>query len=115
MYYGYDGPFWGCTGLKSVISEIQNPPVFDQSTFGSYSEDIYSNAKLFVPTGTVDLYKSTEGWNNFKTIVDSDPSGINNILYKVSNDTPAYDLNGRRLYQPQKGIIIQNGKKIVIQ
>lgn len=52
MYYGYDGPFWGCTGLKSVISEIQNPPVFDQSTFGSYSEDIYSNALTVMGTGT---------------------------------------------------------------
>ena len=109
---GFDGAFKWCTGLKSIISEIQNPPVFEYSTFDSIDDTIYSNATLYVPTGTIDVYKSTEGWNNFTNIVDSDPSGINNVVLNEKKDAPAYNLNGRRLHQPQKGINIIDGKKI---
>ena len=112
---GFDGAFEWCTGLKTVISEIQNPPVFEYSTFRTIDDTIYSNATLYVPTGTIDLYKSTEGWNNFTNIVDSDPSGINNVLLNEKKDAPAYNLNGRRLIQPQKGINIIEGKKVLIK
>ena len=112
---GFDGAFNGCTGLKSVISEIQNPPVIDYSTFGSSDNTIYSNATLYVPTGTIDVYKSTEGWNNFANIVDSNPSGIKNVPFNEKKESPAYNLSGRRLNQPQKGINIIDGKKIVIK
>lgn len=112
---GFDGAFEWCTGLKSIISDIQNPPVIEYSTFRTVDDTIYSNAILYVPTGTIDVYKSTEGWNYFTNIVDSDPSGINNVVLNEKKDAPTYNLNGRRLHQPQKGINIIDGKKVLIK
>ena len=40
-------------------------------------------------------------------------SGINAINTTMDNDGVIYDLSGRKVTQPQKGIYIQNGKKII--
>ena len=34
------------------------------------------NADLFVPVGTIDKYKATEGWKDFMWITEGIPSGI---------------------------------------
>jgi Leucine-rich repeat (LRR) protein len=44
----------------------------------------------------------------------SDPSGIQCIMLDKKVNAPIYDLNGRRLTEPQKGINIIGGKKVLI-
>jgi glucuronoarabinoxylan endo-1,4-beta-xylanase len=49
-------------------------------------------------------------------VLDGVISNINNLVPSQSDDGPIYDLLGRRVYHPQKGVIyIRNGKKIVFQ
>lgn len=40
-------------------------------------------------------------------------SGVSPLIYKPSSDTPIFDLQGRRIVKPQRGIYIQNGKKYI--
>ena len=51
--------------------------------------------------------------NYFGNIVEFDPSGIQGITLDKSIKSPVYDLNGRRLQEPAKGINIIGGKKVM--
>ena len=59
--------FLGCSGLTAIVSEIEKPFGLDGYVF---SDDIYANAELIVPTGTKTAYQATEGWNKFTKIVE---------------------------------------------
>ena len=54
-------------------------------------------------------------WNNFKDIVPIDTDAIMGV--KLSDDRHAeyYDLTGRKVHQPQKGLYIKNGKKTIVK
>ena len=62
--------FYGCSGLKDVISEIKDPFEIDSSVFS----DIGSNATLTVPSGTKSKYQATKYWNKFPNIVEASGS-----------------------------------------
>jgi hypothetical protein len=105
--------FHGCFKLTTVVSLIEEPFAIEGNwtEFGTFSS--FNKATLYVPNGTIAKYKATVGWRDFIYILEFDPSGINNVLYNERKDAPAYNLNGRRVNQPQKGIIIIDGKKII--
>ena len=85
------------------------PPTITSSTFGSYS------AAVQVPTGSKIAYQNAEYWKNFKNIVEIDPSGIQTITLDKDINAPIYDLNGRKLKEPSKGINIIGRKKVVVK
>jgi len=68
--------FGHCKNLKSVTSRITEPFEISDDVFecnvnygdGTSADQVYKNATLYVPVGTVDTYKATAGWNKFKTI-----------------------------------------------
>ena len=64
-----DNAFDGCSGLTSVISEIKDPFVINEYVFSS---DTYSTTTLTVPAGTKSKYQNTNGWKNFKNIVEAE-------------------------------------------
>ena len=83
------GAFGGCHGLASitipssvtyigsgafnsynisiVISLIENLFAItgNVSEYGTFYQDTFNNATLYVPVGTKDMYKTTEGWKDF--------------------------------------------------
>ena len=62
--------FNGCSGLTSVISKMENPC----SIYGNcFDQDVFYNATLYVPKGTVDKYKATNYWNLFLFIEEGEP------------------------------------------
>ena len=105
-----DYAFAGCDGLKSIVSLIQEPDDILTSTFQSLSINvtsiIYDTATLYVPEGTADKYRARGGWKEFKNIVDGIPSSITIPDNEESNatETERYDINGKRIATPQKGI-----------
>lgn len=88
--------FYNCTGLTSVYSHIEEPFEIDNYVFWyswGYSSH-FTTATLYVPAGTIDAYKATGGWRNFKKIeeieVEEDysisislPEGINTSDYSM--------------------------------
>ena len=78
-----------CTGLTSVISKMENPCHLNDDCFPT---DVFYNATLYVPEGTVDKYKSTDYWNKFVYTEESDPTDIiqvssDDLLISAQNGT----------------------------
>ena len=104
--------------LSTVISLIENPSAINGKTslLRTFSLNTFNYAILYVPKGTIDNYKATGGWSEFYNIVEADFTGIASVTSdKETINAPIYDLNGRRLTEPQKGINIIGGKKVVVR
>lgn len=73
------------------------------------------NITLYVPEAMLDEYKTTEPWCNFKEIIGFDPTGISKVNMSNNENSPIYNLIGVRLKEPQKGINIIGGKKVIVK
>lgn len=101
--------------ILEVISEIEEPFNLVERTF---SYETYTNATLYVPKGTIDKYKATEGWKKFFNIVEGSPSGISIIENEGVKELKRYTLYGRVITDSHKGfniIQMKNGttKKVL--
>ena len=78
--------FYGCNKMTDVVTNVLHPFTICESVFS----DIYDKAKLFVPEGTVDIYKETDGWKNFVNIREIEPNpipvigGLTYVIHKRS-------------------------------
>ena len=61
------------------------------------------------------LKLSSSGFSVPSLSLSRKATGISPIMYDKTEDDTIYDLSGRRVSNPQKGLYIQNGKKIVIR
>ena len=105
------------SSILKVISYIEKPFSINTETFTNYT---YSNGKLFVPDGTIENYKNTDGWNNFTTIEEGAPTSIATIENKALSELKRYSLDGRIIHHSQKGVNIirmSNGttKKVIVK
>ena len=106
-----------CTNLADFYCYAESVPTTDDDIF--YNSSI-GNATLHVPSNAVDAYKAAAVWKDFKEIValtndDPKPTGIDKIVITDNNKGVFYDLNGRRIENPSKGLYIRNGKKVIMK
>ena len=109
--------FKDCENITTVISLIEEPFAIEGglADYPTFSEYTFSDATLYVPEGTSEKYKATDGWMDFENIVEGLPEGILSTSMPETSSA-LYDLSGRRLQQkPQKGIYIQDGKKVLVK
>ena len=67
----------------------------------------------------VGIYSTLGGWKNFYSFYDHNtmPTAIAppTVLYNATPSHSLYDLQGRRVENPTKGVYIQNGKKVYVK
>ena len=117
------------SGLKRIYCMASEPPVCEESTlnpgnspFGKYNSDFYlstpNNIPVYVPIGTAEKYRNAWGWNYFTNFIETDnfPTAIHDVTTERSDTKSSiYDLNGRKVTNPQKGqVYIKNGKKVFL-
>lgn len=112
-----DHAFEDCIRLKTVYSKIKNPFYVADNAF-TMKDGKFTDAILYVPSGTKPAYEATACWNKFNTIVEGDPTDLNDILIgngeKMQN-SEIYTINGMRAKPTSKGLHIINGRKVIIR
>lgn len=100
------------SSVDSVICYATTPPVMENDIcfYGAYER-----ATLFVPQASLELYKNDTNWSQFYKIVAIESSGIDEI--PVDNGAPRvrYNLHGQPVGDDYRGIVIENGKKILVE
>lgn len=112
-----EGIFYNSFALCDVYCFAENVPT---ASLYSFYLSSCEKATLHVPATSVNAYQAAEPWNQFKEIValtDSDPkpTGINTIETSNNEKGVIYDLHGRRVEQPTRGLYIKNSKKYVVK
>ena len=94
--------FWNCTGLTSVTNYAATPQTINSDVF--YNVNKYS-CTLYVPEGSIDLYKAANVWKNFINIqaidtedIDQITNNQSQITNKIIKDNQIYILTGDKTY-----------------
>ncbi|MBR1725750.1 MAG: leucine-rich repeat protein, partial [Muribaculaceae bacterium] len=105
--------------ITSVYSYLPEP--IDLGDFGNTQTftmlpGITGACTLYVPAGTVDLYRAASGWNVFVNIEEMPQSSINEIRSASSADEEQhYNLLGQPIDAGTPGIHIVAGKKVLVK
>jgi len=74
-----------------------------------------SAGKAYLPLPTAQLPSGTAGARQLTMVFDDETTGIQQIQSDVKSNGDYYDLQGRRVSTPTRGLYIVNGKKVVIK
>lgn len=124
-----DKAFKGCSNLKSITVYITTPiSLAVAGTRGSDGASVFEGVDkttcvLYVPDGSVDLYKAAPVWCEFKHIVPiSTLTGISGVNATEGEPFDIYNLQGRKVKSKAydlkglpRGIYIINGKKVAVK
>jgi len=90
-----------------------------------FSTDCYKNGTLYVPEGCADKYRLISPWSKFKTILEDESLGVEDIVEnQPAGDYIVYDLQGTlrlkaenidEVNQLPAGLYIVNGKRVLIR
>ena len=109
-----DNAFRECTGLEHVYCHATTVPSTGNSRHPFYKSS-YQQATLHVPSASVNLYKKTEPWNGFKSIVPIEEETDAIMAQKSEPDTHLlFDLQGHPVKDaPKHGIYVKDGRKVI--
>ena len=105
-----DRAFQGCTSVQNVYMASHIPIPANKNIFSSQT---YETATLHVPLGCQSVYKATSPWSEFSYSLEHYFTDINDVRTDKKGTDVFYDLNGRVVKNPTKGVYIVNGKKVL--
>ena len=107
--------FANCKNLEEIYSAITE--VNDTRVSATAFEGSVAQAVLYVPIGTKELYEAADGWKLFKNIVEMDHEDSEGIVTveKLFAAEKYYDLHGRTVLRPNRGIYVKEGKIVVVK
>lgn len=93
--------------LTTVTSMINNPFVIQgkNTTRMAFSKNTFNNATLYVPKGTIEKYKATEGWKDFLFIEEGE--GGSTTSEKCAKPTIRYQNGKLSFYSTTDGATYQ--------
>lgn len=97
--------------VTTVYSSTPVPPAAGRESFLGLPQE----AVLYVPAGTVEAYRAASGWSHFQNIQEFDPTCISGVEADKGGKDIYYDLGGRRLKAPVKGLNIVGGRKVMVK
>jgi hypothetical protein len=103
-----EGAFEG-VDIPTVISLIENPFKITGKTsnYRTFSQNTFNNATLYVPKGTIDKYKATDGWKDFLFIEEGTGGGDTPTTQKCEKPTISYE-NGKLTFTSEtEGAVCQ--------
>ena len=104
-----DSAFEGAD-IPTVISLIEDPFTITGKTSDSrtFSQNTFLNATLYIPKGTIDKYKATDGWKDFVFIEEGNGSGGDTpTTQKCEKPTISYE-NGKLTFTSEtEGAVCQ--------
>ena len=112
-YLGW-ASFYFCEGIVDFQFTGLTPPV--NSDYFLY--DIYSPQTIKIPVGSLVAYQKSgigDYFYNPYYYEEYTITSVNNVLKNVSTTPTYYDLQGRRVDNPQSGLYIKDGKKVFIE
>ncbi|MBQ7663351.1 MAG: hypothetical protein IJS48_08310 [Prevotella sp.] len=113
----------GCITATDITSSTENYDNFyvlvngsTEPEFQNLKNYLDNNDKVTIPAGKAYLNATGVDAARLSIIFDDDETtGVHNLDANDDLNNEVYDLQGRRVVQPQKGLYIVNGKKIVIK
>ena len=102
-----------CPNLKEVYNYSAKPQDINYYTFTNRA-----NTRLYVPAGSLELYRAATYWKQFYEIIEMEVSttGLNEDDTVGHGNEEWFSIDGMRLSSPpvRKGIYIHGGKKVVV-
>ena len=95
--------------IPTVISLIENPFKIEgkKSGYRTFTQNTFLNATLYVPKGTIDKYKATDGWKDFLFIEEGTGGGATPTTQKCEKPTISYE-NGKLTFTSEtEGAVCQ--------
>jgi len=82
--------------IPTIISLIENPFTITGKTsdYRTFTQNTFNNATLYVPKGTIEKYKATDGWKDFLFIEEGTGGGDTPTTQKCEKPTISYE-NGK--------------------
>ena len=82
--------------FPTVVSLIENPFMITGKTsiLRTFTQNTFNNATLYVPKGTIEKYKATDGWKDFLFIEEGTGGGSTPTTQKCEKPTISYE-NGK--------------------
>lgn len=95
--------------IPTVISLIENPfTIYGKtSSYRTFTQNTFNNATLYVPKGTIDKYKATDGWKDFLFIEEGTGGGATPTTQKCEKPSISYE-NGKLTFTSEtEGAVCQ--------
>jgi len=102
--------FMGCYNIEEIYLYEPSP----DANYIYFEPEVKENAILYVPVGSKAIYEAHEEYRFHKHIVEFDPTAILSTKAQAKASI-RYNLAGQKVDANYKGIVIENGKKMMVK